>query len=263
MKISIVSVCFNAASTIRGMLDSVAAQTHGDIEHLVIDGGSSDGTVELVRRHGTRVSTLVSEPDGGVWDAMNKGLRIATGDVVGFLNADDEFINGNVVARIAEVMANTELDACYADLIYVARDDPRRVLRNWVSEPFRPGLFLKGWMPAHPTFYARRSVFDRHGGFDPKFPLQADFELTMRLLEVHRIRVRHVPEYWVRMRSGGQSNASLGRVLRGNREAWLIARHHGLPVPPWYPLTKMLSRLPQFLGRRWPPPPERLPRPRQ
>lgn len=251
MKISIISVTFNAVSTIRGMLDSVASQTHPDIEHLVIDGGSSDGTVELVRRHGARVSALVSEPDKGTWDAMNKGLRIATGDIVGFLNADDEFINESVVATIASVMEDAELDACYADLIYVARDGSRRVVRDWVSEPFRPGLFLKGWMPAHPTFYARRSVFEHAGGFDLRFPLQSDFELTMRLLEVHRIRARYVPEYWVRMRSGGQSNASLGRILRGNWEAYRIARHHHLPVSPWFPVIKAISRLPQFLSRRW------------
>jgi len=261
MKISIISATFNAASTIRDMLDSVGGQTHRDIEHLVIDGGSSDGTVDLVRRHGTRVSALVSEPDQGIWDAMNKGLRMATGDIVGFLNADDEFINDGVVARIADVMADAELDACYADLIYVARDDPQRMVRDWVSEPYRPGLFLKGWMPAHPTFYARRSLFDRYGGFDLQFPLQSDFELAMRLMEVHRIRTRYVPEYWVRMRSGGQSNASLSRVLRGNWEAYRIARHHGLAVSPWYPVAKVLSRLPQFLRRRWPPAPERIRRP--
>lgn len=263
MKVSIVSVTFNAASTIRDMLASVAAQTHPDIEHLVIDGASTDDTVELVRRHGARVTTLLSEPDKGVWDAMNKGLRLATGDVVGFLNADDEFIDEGVVARIAEVMGDPGLDACYADLVYVARDDPGRVVRNWVSQPFRPGLFLKGWMPAHPTFYARRSVYQRYGGFDPAFPLQADFELTMRLLEVLRIRSRYVPEYWVRMRSGGQSNASLGRILRGNREAYRIARHHGLAVSPWFPVAKVLSRLPQFLDRRRLPRAGRPPRPRQ
>jgi glycosyltransferase involved in cell wall biosynthesis len=263
MKISIISVTFNAASTIREMLDSVAAQTHRNIEHLVIDGGSSDGTVELIRRHGARVSVLVSEPDKGTWDAMNKGLRLATGDIVGFLNADDEFIDDGVVARIADVMKDVELDACYADLIYVARDEPQRMVRDWVSEPFRPGLFLKGWMPAHPTFYARRSLFDRYGGFDLRFPLQSDFELAMRLLEVHRIRARYVPEYWVRMRSGGQSNASLGRVLRGNWEAYQIARHHGLPVSRWYPVTKILSRLPQFLSQRWQSAPDRIGRPPQ
>jgi glycosyltransferase involved in cell wall biosynthesis len=246
VKITVISVMLNAEPTVGHMMASVASQTHPDVEHLIIDGGSTDGTLDCVRSSAREGYRLVSGPDEGVWDAMNKGLQLATGEVVGFLNADDEFVSVGVLATIAATFDSTGCDACYADLTYVARDDPARVIRRWRSQVFCPGLFAGGWMPAHPTFYARRQVYLDYGGFDLSYPLQADFELTMRLMEKHGIRSAYVPEQWVRMRIGGQSNASLLRVIRGNLEAYRAARHHGLPVSPFFPVRKILSRLPQF-----------------
>jgi len=247
MKISIVTVCFNAAETIADTLESVARQTHPDVEHIVIDGASTDGTMDIVARCQARLARVVSEPDRGIYDAMNKGLALATGEIVTFLNADDVYANDGILAYVAQIMTDPALDACYADLIYVARDEPTRVVRYWKSRPYEPGLCLKGWMPAHPTFFVRKAVLDRHGGFDPAFKLQSDFDLMVRLFELHHIRTRYVPEIWVRMRMGGASNKSLRNVWKGNLEAWRSCRKHGFAMSPLFIARKIASRFSQFL----------------
>lgn len=249
MKISVITVCYNAAATLEHAIGSVAAQDHAEREHLVIDGGSHDGTAEILRRHAASLSRVVSEPDRGIYDAMNKGIALASGEVIGFLNADDEYAHPGVLSRVAARFADPALDACYADLVYVDQKDPRRVVRYWRSRPYESGLFERGWMPAHPTFYVRRRVYERHGGFDLAYRLQADFELTMRFLAVHRVRAAYVPEIWVRMRTGGATNRSVGNVLRGNAEAWRAVRRHGLRAGPLFVVRKVLSRLPQFFRR--------------
>lgn len=182
MKISIITVCYNSAGTLADTLASVREQLYPHIEHIVVDGASSDGSVEIIRTKGQRVATFVSEPDQGIYDAMNKGLQLATGDVVGFLNSDDVFAHDDVVSTIAQTMLEPSIDACYGDLVYVSQDDTNKVVRYWKSREYQPGLCAKGWMPAHPTFYARRTVYQRHGGFDLSLKLQADFEMALRLL---------------------------------------------------------------------------------
>jgi glycosyltransferase involved in cell wall biosynthesis len=249
MRISVITVCFNSAATIGATLDSLAAQRGVEIEHVVVDGGSTDGTLEVIGRHAWKPARVVSEPDRGVYDAMNKGLRLVTGEVVGFLNADDFFADANVLADVARAMAPADVDACYADLVYVSPDDTGRVVRYWRSRPYAPGLALSGWMPAHPTFYVRRRIYEQFGGFDLAFPRQSDFELTTRLLEVHRIRAVYVPRVWVRMRTGGISNRSIVGILKGNMEAWRALRKLGLPAGPLFVVRKLASRLPQFLAR--------------
>lgn len=246
MKISVITVCYNAAGTLADTLDSVARQSYREVEHIVVDGASTDTTPEVIARHGSHIAKLVSEPDRGIYDAMNKGLKLATGDVVGFLNADDVFVNLEVLSHIAEVMTDPSLDACYANLYYVDREQTDIVKRVWLSRDYEPGLCARGWMPAHPTFYVRRSVYERFGDFDLNYRLQADFDLTMRFLEVHHIRSRFVPEFWVRMRMGGASNNSVRNVIQGNWEAYQACRKNGIRVPPWFMITKVLSRLSQF-----------------
>jgi glycosyltransferase involved in cell wall biosynthesis len=252
VRISVITVCFNAAKTIVETLNSVAAQGHPDVEHIVVDGGSSDGTAELVRQRGTRVARLLSEPDRGLYDAMNKGLALASGELIAFLNADDTYTHPNVLAQVARVMEDPDLDACYANLYYVDPQDVTRVVRVWRSRDFVPGSFRRGWMVAHPTFFVRRRIFEQHGNFDLRFRQQSDFDLALRFFELARIRTRFVPEFWVRMRAGGISNRSVGSVLRGNREAVAICKKNGLKVAPWFVLTKIGSRLTQFLPGQLP-----------
>ncbi|TRZ56759.1 MAG: glycosyltransferase, partial [Rhodocyclaceae bacterium] len=199
MKISIVTACYNSESTIEDTLDSVAGQTHPDIEHIIVDGYSTDRTMEIVNRHRDGLGIVVSAPDNGIYDAMNKGIALASGDVIGFLNSDDCFAGPGELEFVAQAFEDPAVDACHADLVYVAERDPGRVVRYWKSAEYRYGQFRTGWMPAHPTFYVRRSVYQKFGGFDLQFRLQADFELTMRLLEVHRIRSVHIPRVLVRM----------------------------------------------------------------
>lgn len=246
MKISIVTAIRNDVDTVAETLNSVAEQVDADIEHILIDGGSTDGTVDVIKRNSTRLAYFVSEPDRGPYDGMNKGIEVATGDAIGFLNGDDAFLSRNVVARISEVLADDDVDACYANLVYTAQDDPNRVIRWWRSQPYRPGLFLRGWMPAHPTFYVKRRIFEKFGGFDLQFKRQADFELALRFMHVHGIRAVFVPEFWVRMRVGGFSNKGYKNILLGNMESYRICRKNGVKVWPWFPIVKMVSRLPQF-----------------
>lgn len=248
MKISVITVCFNSAATIQDSLRSVAAQTHADVEHIIVDGASTDRTMEIVRAHGTRLAHVISEPDRGVYDAMNKGIALATGDVVGFLNSDDFFASTAELAFVAKAFDDPAVDACHADLVYVGEHDPGKVVRYWRSNAYRPGQFRTGWMPPHPTFYVRRSVYQRFGGFDLEFRLQADFELTTRFLEVHRIRSLYLPRVLVNMRLGGATNRSLANILKGNLEAYRACRKNGLPVTPLFMLRKILSRLPQFFA---------------
>lgn len=247
MKISIITVCYNSASTIADTLQSIAMQGYRDIECIVIDGASTDATLQVVRQTSGNDAVIVSEPDAGVYHAMNKGLALATGDVVGFLNADDVYADPGVLTRVAGVMMDSAVDGCYADLVYVDRGSMNRVIRHWTSQSYVPGLFERGWMPAHPTFFIRRAVYEKFGGFDLRYRLAADFDLMLRLVRVHQIQTRYVPGIWVRMRTGGLTNRSVLNVLRGNVEAYRSCRRNGLRVRPWFMLTKVLSRLPQFI----------------
>lgn len=250
-KISVITVVHNNAATIEDTIRSVTAQTHVPVEHIIIDGASTDGTVDIVRRHADRIAIFRSEPDCGMYDAMNKGVALATGDIVGFLNADDVYADSRVLEKIAGVIEERDVDACYGDLVYVDKTDPRKITRYWKSRSFEDGLFENGWMPAHPTFYVRKRVYDRFGGYDLAYRRQSDFELTLRFLAVHRIKSAYIPEVLVRMRSGGASRGLL-HILEGNIESYRACRRHGLKVTPLFIAKKILSRIPQFFQRRLP-----------
>ncbi|MDH3639184.1 MAG: glycosyltransferase [Gammaproteobacteria bacterium] len=249
MKISVVTVVRNAAATIEDTLRSVVSQDHPDVEHIVVDGASVDGTLEVLNRYRPHLAQLVSEPDSGIYAAMNKGWRLARGEVIGFLNADDIYAHSGVLAKIQTALADSTLDACYADLVYVRRQDVTRMVRYWTSQPFRPGLFEYGWLPAHPTFFVRRHVYERYGGFDERYRIQSDFEIALRFLEIHRINSVYVPEILVCMRMGGITNRSLRTILKGNLESYQACRAHGLSVTPWFFVRKWAMRAPQFVRR--------------
>lgn len=248
MKISIITVCYNSAATIGDTVASIATQRYPDIEHIIVDGASRDGTMDIVRS-AKSVSKYVSEPDKGIYDAMNKGIAMATGEVVGTLNSDDFYMHERVIEQVASVFSDLEVDACYADLVYVSHDDSERIVRYWKSRPFRPGLFKYGWMPAHPTFFVRKRLYDELGSYDLDFKLQSDFELTMRYLELYRINCVYLPEIIVKMRIGGASNQSLRNIIRGNIEAYKACKKNHLGAYPLFSLFKILSRVPQFFRR--------------
>jgi glycosyltransferase involved in cell wall biosynthesis len=251
MKISVVTVTWNSAATVADTLRSVNAQTHPDVEHVVVDGGSTDATLAIVRAEGRRVAHIVSERDRGIYDAMNKGIRLATGDVIGLINSDDFYASDDALATVAATFAaEPGLDAVYGDLCYVRPDDTTRIVRYWRSAPFAPGRFARGWAPPHPTLFVRRQVYERHGLFDLDYPIAADFELMARLLEVHRVRVRHLPKVLVHMRTGGTTNRSLRNIVRQNREILRALKRHGLSrSAPGFFVAKLLSRGRQFVAR--------------
>ncbi len=249
MKISIVTVVRNGAETIEDTIESVAGQFYPQVEHIIVDGASTDGTVAIVERYRSCLATILSEPDDGIYDAMNKGIGVATGEVIGTLNADDMYAHEHVLETVARTFQESQIDACYADLVYVDRRKLDRVIRYWTSKSFQPGLFQRGWIPAHPTFYVRREVYERLGRFDLDFKIQSDFELTLRFLEVHRIRARYIPEIWVKMRMGGTTNNSIVNIVRGNLESYRACKRHGLRVTPLFFLRKAAMRIPQFFRR--------------
>ena len=251
MRFSIVTVAFNSAATIGDTLRSVNAQRHQPIDHLIIDGGSSDGTLEIVKAVGQRVSHVSSGPDKGIYDAMNKGLAAATGDVVGFLNSDDLYAGPDVISKVARIFSNEpSVQAVYGDLCYVRQDDVSQVVRYWRSSAYEPGMFQAGWVPPHPTFFARREVYQRLGSFNLEYQLAADWELLARFIEVHGIATRYLHETMVLMRLGGATNQSLQNVWKQNREIWRAAHQHGLrPSVHRFILGKLWSRGQQFLSR--------------
>jgi glycosyltransferase involved in cell wall biosynthesis len=249
MKITVITVCFNSARTIADTLRSVAHQDYGSVEHVVVDGASQDETLAVISRTPNRVSRLISEPDRGIYDAMNKGLAMATGEVVGFLNSDDVYADSGALSKVAASLSVSSVDACYGDIVFVAADNPERMVRYWRAGEYAPGRIAKGWMPPHPTFFARRSAYELTGGFDPSYRLQGDYEMAIRLLEKQKLRVAYLPETLVRMRMGGASNSSIGNVIRGNQEAYRAAKTHGLATSPLFMVRKVLSRIPQFFVR--------------
>ena len=251
MKVSIVTVSYNSATTIRDTLSSVANQRFNNVEHIVIDGASEDGTLDLLQSQRSQLSVVVSEPDGGIYDAMNKGIARASGDIIGFLNADDFYTHDLVLESVAQCFAgDPTLDACYADLIYVGQFDVSRTIRYWQSNSFVSGSFSRGWCPPHPTFFVRRSVYERFGAFDLSYSIASDVELMMRFLEVHKLCVNHVPEVWVKMRMGGITNKNWCNVWVQNQEVLRALKSHDRSANPLtFFACKLWSRGLQFLRR--------------
>ncbi len=225
MKISIITIVYNNRETIADAIESVLGQTYPDVEFIVVDGLSTDGTTEVIRNYGNSISLFVSEKDGGLYDALNKGIKLATGDVIGFLHSDDLFYSQDSLAQVAAAFSAHNTDCVYADLLYVQKTDTNKVVRNWVSGEYERHNFLFGWMPPHPTFYVKREVYERLGLYNTTFRSAADYELMLRYLYKHQISATYIPEKLVKMRVGGKSNVTLQNRIRANREdqqAWLV-----------------------------------------
>lgn len=248
LKISVITVVFNRRDTIEDALRSVSSQDYANVEHIVVDGGSTDGTVELLNAHSGQIDVLVSEADQGIYDALNKGITLASGDVVGFLHADDVFADSGAISKIATAFADKSVGAAYGDLDYVYERDISRVVRHWSAGHFSKSKLAWGWMPPHPTFYVRRSVYDRLGGFDLRYRIAADYDTVLRFLGSGELQPAYIPEVLVKMRMGGVSNRSLANILRKSREDYLALRQNGiggLGALTW----KNLSKITQFLRR--------------
>jgi len=246
MTISIITATFNSEVTVRDTLRSVSSQDYKHVEHIIIDGLSKDNTLSIVQEF-PHVKEVLSEKDDGIYDAMNKGIARVKGDIVGILNSDDLYATPKVLSLIAEVFERTGCDAIYGDLLYVDQSDINKVIRYWKSGPYKPGAFKWGWMPPHPTFFVRRELYKKWGGFDLRLTTSADYELMLRFIHKHNIKLEYIPTILVKMRMGGVSNNSLSNRLKANSEdklAWGFNNLH----PFWFTLyLKPLKKITQFI----------------
>lgn len=247
MKISIITVCYNSAETIVDTIQSVASQNYSDIEYIIVDGLSKDSTVDIIKQHTDVVSKWVSEKDKGIYDAMNKGIAMATGDIIGILNADDVYTDNDVLSNVIRQFEDSSIQGVYGDLKYVQKDDLNKVIRYWKSGEYTQGKFLQGWMPPHPTFYVRKNVYDTYGKYRTDMPSASDYEFMLRVIHVKQIKLKYLPKVLVLMREGGVSNRSVKHRIDANRDdrrAWEV---NGVR-PRFYTLyLKPLSKLIQFV----------------
>jgi glycosyltransferase len=255
--VTLITVCWNSAATIRDTIESVLAQDYPHIDYVIVDGVSTDGTLDIVRayrersgdRHGDRIR-LLSERDRGMYDSLNKGLAMARGDVVGLIHSDDMLAAPDTISRIAEAFRDPAVECVYGDLDMVDPQDTRKVVRHWRSRLHRPGDLPRGWYPPHVTLYIRRSVLQEVGPFDLRYRIAADMDHMVRLFEVRGMRCVHLPQVLVRMRAGGASNRSLRNIWRANVETWRSLRSHGFRVGPWFIVFKLMRKIPQLFVRR-------------
>lgn len=237
MKISIVTATYNSGGTLRDTMISVLAQQYDDFEHIIVDGGSEDNTMDIVRELGPRYGgrlRYISEPDRGIYDAMNKGISLATGDVVGILNSDDFFTSEQVLSAVVEEFKSASVDAVYGDIHFVKEGDLRKCVRYYSSKSFRPWKMRFGFMPAHPSFYCRREVYQKYGLFDIGFKIGADFENLTRLIFINRIRTSYIPMDFVTMRMGGTSTAGIKSHNQISRDIVKALRKNGIRSNPFF-----------------------------
>ena len=249
MKVSVITAVKNNVDTIEQCINSVSEQSHNNKEHIIIDGGSSDGTLEIIKKYSDTVR-WISERDQGIYYALNKGLKMAAGDIIGFLHADDFFTNDTVVERVVLEMAKDNADSCYGDLLYVSRQNTERTVRYWKAGLFKEGLFQKGWMPPHPTFFVKKHIYEEYGYFNTDFRIAADYELMLRFLKKNKVTTCYIPEILVRMRTGGVSNRSLKNIILKSIEDYRACRINGLNSAFRVVLLKNLSKTPQFFKRQ-------------
>lgn len=249
MKVSIITIAYNAANTIEETIQSVVNQSYDSIEYILIDGGSTDDTLDIAGRYKAKINKLISEPDKGVYDAMNKGLALAEGEIVAILNADDAYANSRVIANVVAAFERSGSDVCYGDLEYVDRNNTSKVIRRWISGEYKKSAFLDGWMPPHPAFFAKRKLYTEFGLFNTALKTSADYELMLRFLYKHNTTAVYLNDVLVKMKTGGQSNASFKNRIKANkedREAWKL---NGLKPGNLTLIRKPLRKLSQFWKR--------------
>lgn len=249
MKISIVTVAFNAENTIKDTIDSVLAQKGVELEYVIVDGASTDKTAEIVASYGDQINQFISEKDKGIYDGMNKGVQMAQGDIVGILNSDDFYLNDAVLQKVSGLFEDESIQGVYADLVYVDPNNTDKITRTWKSGEYQIGAFKKGWMPPHPTFFVRKEVYEKYGFYSLDLKSAADYEFMLRTIHKEGIKIAYLPEVIVKMRAGGMSNASLKNRLRANKEDQMAWTMNGLKPSKLTFIRKPLSKIGQFLKK--------------
>jgi len=242
MKISIITVVYNNEELIESAINSVTSQTYKNIEYIIVDGESKDGTCDIINKHKDVIDKFISEPDKGIYDAMNKGIVMATGDVVGILNSDDIYASSTAIESVMNIFENEKVDSVYGDLDYVSYDDINKISRRWRTGQYTPGSFLKGWHPAHPAFFVKKNIYDKYGTFDISFEVSADFELMLRFMEKNRISSYYLPEVIVKMREGGESNRSVKNILLGQKNIRRAFKKNGIDVSLFYTPKRLIKK---------------------
>ena len=247
---TIITVSYNSKKTISDTINSVLAQTYPNIEYIIIDGGSTDGTVDIVNSYGNRISKFISEPDRGMYDAINKGILLATGDIIGTLNSDDFFCDVTVIQKIADVFIDENTDAVIGDVQFVDTKDNSRIFRYYSSKKFHPGKFKFGFMPAHPGFYVRRNFFETLGYYKTDYTIAADYELLIRFLYNNKLRSKYLPMPFVSMRRGGVSNKSIFSNILLNKEIARACKENGIRTNYLNIYSKYFFKIFEFLGNK-------------
>ena len=249
MKVSVITISYNAESTIEETIQSVVNQKYKDVEYILIDGASKDGTLKIIEKYKDRIHNVLSEPDNGVYDAMNKGIALATGDLIAILNADDVYVDSDVIGNVVNALQNSGADSCYGNLEYVDRLNSLKVKRLWISGNYHKESFMNGWMPPHPAFFAKRKLYTEFGSFNTLLKTSADYELILRFLFRHNVSTVYLNQVLVKMKIGGQSNASTKNRLRANAEDRLAWKINGLRPGKLTLIKKPLRKLSQFWKR--------------
>jgi len=249
MKISIITVVWNNEKTIKNCIESILSQTYKNIEYIIVDGQSTDKTIEIIKSYGNKISKFISEKDNGIYDAMNKGISMASGDIVGILNSDDFYTNEKVIETIANEFLTKDIDATFSDLDYISFEDESKITRKWRSTPYSIGAFIKGWHPAHPTFFVKKEIYEKYGNFDLDFAISADFEIMLRFIEKHKIKTTHIPQVLVKMREGGESNQSIKNILKGNANVRKAFIKNGIKLDKLYTPKRLIKKVIQKIKK--------------
>ena len=243
-RVSIITVAKNSENTIKNTIDSVLSQTYENIEYIIVDGLSADNTVNIIKSYKDKISKFISEPDDGLYDAMNKGIGLATGNIIGILNSDDIYMNSNVIKQVIKEFNNRNIDSVFSDLVYVSQNDTKKIIRYFDSSQFKPSLFAYGLMPAHPTFFVKRKAYEKYGVFRTDLKIAADFDILVRFLYIHKISYSYIKEVLVKMRVGGVST-SFNSIWINNIETLRVCRDNGVKTN----IFKILSKYPaKILG---------------
>ena len=250
LSISIITVSHNSISTIPATIKSALAQTYPNIEYIIIDGSSTDGTIELINSYGKSISKFVSEPDKGIYDAINKGIKLATGDIIGILNSDDFFYDNNVIERVAVAFEENEIDAVFGDVQFVDPEKTSKIIRYYSSKNFNPAKFKFGFMPAHPSFYVKRELFEKLGYYKTDYKIAADYELLIRFLYVNQIKYKYIEMPFVSMRTGGVSNKSICSNVTLNKEIARACKENGIHTNYLYIYSKYFLKMFEFFGNK-------------
>lgn len=248
MLVTVITITYNSAKTIKDTLQSVASQTYSNIEHIIIDAQSTDETLKIVNQF-PHIKKIISEPDNGIYNAMNKGIKLATGDIISILNSDDVFENNSVLENVVTSFKNSDALIVYGNLYYVNRTDITKVVRLWRTSAYKQNAFQYGWHPPHPALFVKRNVYEKYGLFDESLAISADFELMLRFIERFKIKTFYLDKFLVRMRVGGMSNITLKNIIKGNSNIKKAFNKNKIPYKFYYPALRLLPKLLQFIKR--------------